>query len=336
MSAVNHGCRRHRIKKVEKMKKILLFILLSPFLVCHADDETGPTVPDGYIGGHPYVDLGLPSGTLWAVYNVGSDDEYYCGDYFAWGETEPKELYSWETYKFFKEFIIDPETGFIVDVDFEEIGDCISDTEYDAAKANWGNGWVMPDSSQIEEMRLHTFSRRVKENGVGGMRVFSRKYDAEKSIFLGDFGTGYDGYMPEDDGYYWTGNSSSYNTELTNHPQFAGNILCQHYTEEVAWNGTCRKYVGLNIRAVVKKGAAIDNVTFNPADHSISVLGSFLIINGEIMDGYLELYDTSGRKVSSLEIIDSKCPIPDTAPGVYIASVIKDGARLFSDKIILK
>ena len=323
-------------KTPDNMKKILFLIFVSPFLVCLAADETGPTVPDGYIGGHPYVDLGLPSGTLWAVYNVGSDDEYYSGDYFAWGETEPKELYSWETYKFFKEFITDPETGVIVDVDFEEIGDCISDTEYDAAKANWGNGWVMPDSTQIAEIRWHTYSRRVEENGVGGMRVYSRKYNAEKSIFLGDFGTGYDGYRPEDDGFYWTGSSSSYNADLTKHPQYAQFFLCQHYTEEVAWKDHCRKQAGLNIRAVVKKGAAIDNATSNPVDHSISISGCSLIINGEIMDGILELYDMSGRKVSSLEIIDSKCPIPDTAPGVYIASVIKDGARLFSDKIILK
>ena len=51
------------------------------------------------IDGHEYVDLGLPSGTLWATCNVGADTPEGYGDYFAWGETEPKEVYSWETYK---------------------------------------------------------------------------------------------------------------------------------------------------------------------------------------------------------------------------------------------
>ena len=49
--------------------------------------------------GHEYVDLGLPSGTLWATCNVGADTPEGFGDYFAWGETEPKSVYSLETYK---------------------------------------------------------------------------------------------------------------------------------------------------------------------------------------------------------------------------------------------
>lgn len=49
---------------------------------------------DGVIGGHEYVDLGLPSGTLWATYNVGATSPYEKGDYFAWGEVEPREDFS--------------------------------------------------------------------------------------------------------------------------------------------------------------------------------------------------------------------------------------------------
>ncbi len=51
-----------------------------------------------------FVDLGLPSGTLWAKYNLGAFEGKYAfswyGNYYAWGETQPKEKYSWETYKF--------------------------------------------------------------------------------------------------------------------------------------------------------------------------------------------------------------------------------------------
>ena len=48
--------------------------------------------------GHEYVDLGLPSGTLWATCNVGAESPEEYGDYFAWGETAPKGTYSWSNY----------------------------------------------------------------------------------------------------------------------------------------------------------------------------------------------------------------------------------------------
>ena len=47
---------------------------------------------------HEYVDLGLPSGTLWATCNVGANSPEEFGYFFAWGETQPKEDYSWDTY----------------------------------------------------------------------------------------------------------------------------------------------------------------------------------------------------------------------------------------------
>lgn len=43
---------------------------------------------------HRWIDLGLPSGTLWATMNVGASSPEDYGDYFAWGETSPKEVYS--------------------------------------------------------------------------------------------------------------------------------------------------------------------------------------------------------------------------------------------------
>ncbi len=54
----------------------------------------------GTASGHPYVDLGLPSGTLWATCNVGADNPWDYGDYFAWGEISTKSTYSWSNYKY--------------------------------------------------------------------------------------------------------------------------------------------------------------------------------------------------------------------------------------------
>ena len=81
------------------MKTIKLFILSLSFVAGLAslssckDDE--PVNPDT----HEWVDLGLPSGTLWATCNVGASAPEEYGDYFAWGETKPKEVYSWDTYQ---------------------------------------------------------------------------------------------------------------------------------------------------------------------------------------------------------------------------------------------
>lgn len=55
-----------------------------------------------YILKHEFVDLGLPSGTLWCTHNLGADDPNQIGDFFAWGETSTKEVFNRETYKFFK------------------------------------------------------------------------------------------------------------------------------------------------------------------------------------------------------------------------------------------
>ena len=70
------------------MKKILLLMAVAlpfVFISCN-DDKDEPDIPDT----HEYVDLGLPSGTLWATCNVGAESPEEYGDYFAWGEVVPK------------------------------------------------------------------------------------------------------------------------------------------------------------------------------------------------------------------------------------------------------
>jgi len=73
------------------MKRILLSLLsLALMPTCFAD-TTAPV--------YEFVDLGLPSGTLWATKNVGADSIHHPGLYLAWGETQAKTEYSWATYK---------------------------------------------------------------------------------------------------------------------------------------------------------------------------------------------------------------------------------------------
>ena len=69
--------------------------ILIDFLLQGTWPDEPVTPPDE----HEWVDLGLSSGMLWATCNVGANAPEDYGNYFAWGETEPKEDYTWETYK---------------------------------------------------------------------------------------------------------------------------------------------------------------------------------------------------------------------------------------------
>ena len=95
-----------------------------------------------------WVDLGLPSGILWAAYNVGANSPEEYGGYYAWGETEEKDSYTWENYKYgekiwWTDTWIWSITG---------IPDNISSTSYDVAHVKWGDGARMPTQKEIEEL----------------------------------------------------------------------------------------------------------------------------------------------------------------------------------------
>ena len=123
-------------------------------VVGNQGDAPSANVPND---GHEYVDLGLPSGLLWATCNVGANTPYEPGDYFAWGETEPKEVYDWSTYKWCKgdknsltKYTI-PEGSSDGFVDYKtrlEPAD-------DAANANWGGNWRMPTDDEWQELQLN-------------------------------------------------------------------------------------------------------------------------------------------------------------------------------------
>ena len=104
--------------------------------------------------GHEFVDLGLPSGALWATMNIGATSPEKTGNKYAWGETTTKSTYNWKTYKFctfytnsslyyMNKYSRASGTG-----DWKtalELGD-------DAARINWGGQWKMPTSGNLKEL----------------------------------------------------------------------------------------------------------------------------------------------------------------------------------------
>lgn len=151
------------------MKKILLLITLIlsfPFISCGDDKDEPDNLKE-----HEWVDLGLPSGTLWATCNIGADNPEEYGDYFAWGETAPKEVYEWSTYKWidlsngkFTKYCTDSKYG-TIDNNTELL------SEDDAAYVNWGKNWRMPSLEQIRELINCCSWLWTTRNGVNGQLV---------------------------------------------------------------------------------------------------------------------------------------------------------------------
>lgn len=142
---------------------------------------------------HPHwIDLGLPSGTKWACCNVGASAPEDYGNYYAWGETQPKSVYNFDTYQYYNS-----NTGYM------NIGNDIAGTSYDAATANWGAPWRMPSLTQIKELLKYTTSTWTTENGVNG-----RKFTGSNggSIFLPAAGYRWDSglFGADSDGDYWS------------------------------------------------------------------------------------------------------------------------------------
>lgn len=111
------------------------------------------------------VDLGLS--VKWATCNIGAVLPEECGNYYAWGETEPKEIYDWDTYIYWSDLNFD---GDYSSSEITNIGSNISGTQYDVAKLEWGEQWRMPTKEEFEEL-LNCEWEQKYVNGCHGYEV---------------------------------------------------------------------------------------------------------------------------------------------------------------------
>ena len=128
-----------------------------------------------------YVDLGLPSGNLWAKCNLGASAPEAYGDYYAWGETKPKQMYTYLNHKWYKEGA--PSLGFTKYNN--EDGKLTLEDEDDAVIQKLGNGWRTPTLADFRELTNQKYTKIEKTtlNGVAGYQITSKKNN-KKSIFI--------------------------------------------------------------------------------------------------------------------------------------------------------
>ena len=180
------------------------------------------------INGHEAVDLGLS--VNWATCNIGATKPEECGNYFAWGETSPKDVYTEETYLYY---------GAANNRKLIDIGTEISRTEYDAARKQWGDDWRMPTEEELYELLSYCSWQWITINGINGYKVVGPNGN---SIFLPAAGTSNSEH--NECGYYWTGSFSDEDCHW--------DAMCLQFDESYHYSNYAQPDEGLVIRPVTK------------------------------------------------------------------------------------
>jgi hypothetical protein len=157
-----------------------------------------------------WVDLGLPSGLLWASTNVGAEKPEDFGLYFAWGETEGYEgitdekQFIWADYKL---IYIDSSSGTLTKYNtnssYGTVDNLTTLEQVDDAAYTSNNTCRMPTKADFEELTANTTSTWETLNGVNGIRFTSNKNG--NSIFVPAAGICNNGLVSfvGSDGYLW-------------------------------------------------------------------------------------------------------------------------------------
>jgi hypothetical protein len=250
-------------KDIENMKPMHRLLVILGFLVgglqCFSQSVSGE------LDGHQYVDLGLPSGTLWATCNVGATEPTGSGDYFAWGEVNPKEDYSWTTYKYSEgenyhlvKYCFEKDFG---SVDQKKVLEAVDD----AVSYQWGVKWRMPSKEELRELIdncnwkwISDFEGTGKAGQVGTSKINGNKIffpaSGHRNTPIYKFAQ-----MP---GFSLPSIAPSNGIEFEN--EFGGywsSVLCDkgpmsaylmNIGESLLEIGECKRCIGCTIRAVVK------------------------------------------------------------------------------------
>lgn len=196
-----------------------------------------------------YVDLGLPSGTLWATRNIGASVPEEYGQYFAWGETVPNDVYNWDSYKWCNGSLR-TMTSYCTSSEYGNNGFVDGKTELapldDAATVNWGPQWRMPSKAQLDELRSECTWTWTARNGMSGYLVKSNSND--KSLFLpaAGFHFGAELYGVDKNCYYW---SRTLDTEVSNQANYLWFYYNSSSSSGIAM-GTGARCDGFVVRAV--------------------------------------------------------------------------------------
>ena len=136
------------------------FTMLRELIVCMLVFSTMSCEEEGIAPlGVEAIDLGLS--VKWATCNVGAESPIEYGGYYAWGETEEKEIYNLNTYLHY-----DKNRG-----SYKKVDKNISGTKYDVAHVKWGGEWRMPTLDEMKELCENCTWKWTTFEGVNGYLI---------------------------------------------------------------------------------------------------------------------------------------------------------------------
>ena len=319
-------------------------------------DTTQSLPVSGQIAGHDYIYLGLPSGTLWATYNVGATKPTEFGDYFAWGETEPKDVYDWNTYKYCTAYLNEFDLWKLQSITKYNFGNEYTGTidnqsillsEDDAATANWGKEWVMPTIDDLKELSSECYIVWTNDySGAKGIIVYKAKRAEDKGqrvestqspstdysiadahIFLPaqGFREGLDVLNVGSEGGYWL---SSLDEKEESH-----SYLYLFSNENGYWEGyVSNRYLGCPVRAVSKPEASEVSDIISQALQVYVANGTIYVVDAQ-PNAKIQVFEMNGKIVASgtTDANGSAEIKQSVSKGVY---VVTDGNQ--STKVVIK
>ena len=209
------------------MRKFIIAIAAMLLSLITTEVSAQTTTPTrGQVGGHEWVDLGLPSGTKWATCNVGAIKPSMPGQLFAWGETVVKSSYTEANSKFHSN---------------SSIGD-IAGTTNDVATVKWGNSWRMPTKGQMSELIDNCDWKYIQLDGRWVVRLTS--CINREVIYLPATGMK-DGTMHD--------NPNGCGNYMTSTPGPNNGVYDYHFGAALGEMGVTTRYYGLAVRPVLVK-----------------------------------------------------------------------------------
>lgn len=193
--------------------------------------------------GHPYVDLDLPSGTLWAAMNVGASKPTECGLYFQWGDIVGYKEDQIGKEPIGKRFEYSDYRWLLSDR-YQASSDKLN-LEDDAAHIHMGGSWHMPTDEQIKELinAENTKCDWIEKDGINGIKIASQK-DKSKYIFIPASGYAWD------DEIFGIGDIGSLWSSMLNDDAYSlGQRL--YFGPKGIRNGFSYRYYGFSIRGVI-------------------------------------------------------------------------------------
>lgn len=198
---------------------------------------------------YEYVDLGLESKTLWAVCNVGAENPWELGNYFAWGETATKPDYSWLNYKY-ADGACDKMTKYCTSANHGSNNFFDNRTQLeisdDAAAVKLGGNWRMPTENEFKELQnscTWLWTENYEQTGVSGYIIKSKSND--NTIFLPACGfRSNDSLLKEASGWYWTS---------TLYADYANDARGFYFRSDTTYMHGHYRFQGFTIRAVCTK-----------------------------------------------------------------------------------